>query len=93
MDVTLWPIELTSVVTSVMHPISPGASSRPRAAKGLRIGLRAGGGLKFDQLGLDRLCLHFAGPDDVAFRPATNWPGLATRQPSWSVATRVPCRR
>lgn len=70
MDVTLWPIELTSVRYFSYAP-DLGLARHPatRAAKGgLRIGLRAGGGLKFDQLGLDRLCLHFAGSDDVAFR-------------------------
>lgn len=70
MDVVLWPIQVTAV-RYFSHAPDLGLSRDPatRAARGgLRITLKAGGGLTFDQLGLDRLRLHFSGADDVAFR-------------------------
>ena len=48
------------------------AASGPHGARdiqsGLRISLRTGAGLAFNQLGLERLRLHFSAPDEVAFR-------------------------
>lgn len=67
---TLWPIEITQVQI-FSHAPDLGLAHLPpaRPAKcGLRIRLRAGGGLTFDQLGLDRLAFYFSAPDDVAFR-------------------------
>ncbi|HSW08717.1 type VI secretion system baseplate subunit TssF [Aquabacterium sp.] len=70
MDVTLWPIELVSV-QYFAHAPDLGLARLPQAKPmkgGLRIKLRAGGGLRFNQLQLDKLCLHISAPDDVAYR-------------------------
>lgn len=70
MDVTMWPIELASVQYFTHAPdlaLARLPQAKP-ARGGLRIRLRAGGGLMFKQLKLDRLCLHIAAPDDVAYR-------------------------
>ena len=68
--VTLWPITLVNAQYFSYAPDLPLAQV-PAAQghkSGLRIRLRAGGGLKFNQLGLDRLTLHISAPDEVAFR-------------------------
>lgn len=68
--VTLWPIELIEAQWFTYAPDLPMARL-PQAQGlkgGLRLRLRTGGGLAFSQLGLDRLTLHIAAGDDVAFR-------------------------
>ena len=71
--VTLWPIELVSAQYFSYAPDLPLAQlPQVQGANGvkggLRIRLRAGGGMGFNQLGLDRLALYIAAPDEVAFR-------------------------
>ena len=71
--VTLWPIELVSAQYFSYAPDLPLAQlPQLQGAKGvrggLRIRLRAGGGQRFDQLGIDRLVFHISAPDEVAFR-------------------------
>ena len=76
MDVTLWPLDLTQAQYFTHAPDLPLARlPGARVAKGgLRLRFRCGGGLRAAQLaargegGLDRLVLHIAAPDDVAFR-------------------------
>ena len=67
-DVTLWPLEIARV--AVLQPCArPGLTRLPaaRPAKGgLRIRLRTGGGLTFDQLALTGWPLHQRAP--------TTWP-------------------
>ncbi len=68
--VTLWPIELVQV-QYFSHAADPALARLPQARGargGLRQRLRAGGGLSFQQLALDRLALYLSAPDDVAFR-------------------------
>ena len=68
--VTLWPLELRSVQVFT-HAADLPMTRLPQARGsqgGLRIRLRCGGGLTFDQLGMDRLAFHISAPDDVAFR-------------------------
>ena len=70
MAVTLWPLELTEARYFSQAP-DLGLTRLPQArgAKGgLRLKLRLGGGMRFEQLRLDRLAFHIAGEDDVAFR-------------------------
>ncbi|HLL12352.1 MAG TPA: type VI secretion system baseplate subunit TssF [Rubrivivax sp.] len=69
--VTLWPVEVTEVRYFSYAPDLPLARLRPAQGMkgGLRIKLRAGGGLKMSQLsGMDRLAFYLSAPDDVAFR-------------------------
>ena len=69
-EVILWPIELASVQYFSFAP-DLAAAKLPQLLGmrgGLRIRLRCGGGLRFDQLGLDRLSFYISAPDDVAFR-------------------------
>lgn len=69
-DVTLWPIEITSVQYFTHAPDLP-LAHLPVARQvkgGLRIKLRLHGGLNFKQLRLDRLALYISAPDEVAFR-------------------------
>ena len=70
MDVTVWPVTLSSVQYFSLAPdLSATRLPQLRAMRGgLRIKLRAGGGLKFPQLALDRLSFYISAPDDVAFR-------------------------
>ena len=69
-SVTLWPIELIEAHWFTYAPDLPMAQlPQAKGMKGgLRIRLRTGGGLPFNQLGLDRLVLHVAAGDDIAFR-------------------------
>ncbi|MBI5255960.1 MAG: type VI secretion system baseplate subunit TssF [Burkholderiales bacterium] len=70
MAVTMWPIELVSV-QYFTHAPDLGLARLPQAKPmkgGLRLRLRAGGGLQFNQLPIERLGLHICAPDDVAFR-------------------------
>ena len=69
-DVSLWPIEIESVQYFSHAPDLPLTRlpvARPIRG-GLRIRLKAHGGLKFNQLPLDRLPFYVSAPDDVAFR-------------------------
>lgn len=69
-DVTLWPIEITSVQYFTHAPDLP-LAHLPVARQvkgGLRIKLRLHGGLNFKQLRLERLALYISAPDEVAFR-------------------------
>ncbi|MGZ8259650.1 MAG: type VI secretion system baseplate subunit TssF, partial [Caldimonas sp.] len=68
--VTLWPVELASV-QYFSHAPDLAAAKLPQllgTRGGLRIRLRSGGGVRFDQLGIDRLAFFISAPDDVAFR-------------------------
>lgn len=69
-DMTLWPIEIADVRYFHLAADLPLARLPAAAASrsGLRIRLQCGGGLRFDQLGLDTLRLHLSGPDDESFR-------------------------
>ena len=70
MPVQLWPLTLADV-RYFSHAPDLGLTAVPaaRAAKGgLRIRLKLGGGLRFEQLALERLPLYIAADDDVAFR-------------------------
>lgn len=69
-DVTLWPIEMTSVKYFTFAPDLPWARLPQAQGQkgGLRIKLRAGGGLMLKQLALDRLSFYIAAPDDVSYR-------------------------
>ena len=68
--VTLWPIELVGVQYFSHAPdLSLARSPKTQGSKGgLRIRLRSGGGLAFNQLGMDRLAFYVSAPDEVAFR-------------------------
>ncbi|WP_088281367.1 type VI secretion system baseplate subunit TssF [Ideonella sp. A 288] len=69
-DVTIWPIEITGIqyfsyapdLPMVRVPVAQGAKG------GIRIRLRSGGGLRFSQLGLDRLTLYIGAANDTANR-------------------------
>ncbi len=68
--VTLWPLELAGVQYFSQAPdlaLARWPAARP-AQGGLRIRLRVGGGLRFEQLGVDRLAFFISAPDEVAFR-------------------------
>jgi len=70
MAVTLWPVELVQAQYFSFAPDLPLArlpQARPMKG-GLRLRLRCGGGLRFDQLGMQRLCLYISAADDVAYR-------------------------
>lgn len=69
-EVTLWPVQIDSVQYFSHAPDLP-LSQLPSAKRirgGLRIRLKAYGGIKFKQLEIDRLPLYISAPDDVAFR-------------------------
>jgi type VI secretion system protein ImpG len=69
-DVRLWPVEIESAQYFSIAPDLPLARlpvTQPIRG-GLRIRLKAHGGLTFSQLPLDRLPLYLAAPDDVALR-------------------------
>ena len=69
-DVTLWPLEITQAAY-FSH-----ATQLPLAAQpdwrgyggGVRLRLRTTAGVDFSQLALDRLRLHLAGPEEVAWK-------------------------
>lgn len=70
MAVTLWPLELTEL-RAFSHAPDLGLTRLPqaRSAKGgLRIKLRAGGDLKLQQTGCERLVFYIAAEEDVAFK-------------------------
>jgi type VI secretion system protein ImpG len=69
-DLRLWPIEITQAQFFRYAPDLP-LTRHPYARDirgGLRIGLRACGGLNFAQIALDDLVLHFGGASDVAWQ-------------------------
>lgn len=69
-DVTLWPVDIEAVQYFTHAPDLP-LTRLPGARQirgGLRIRLKAHGGIKFNQLGMDTLPIYIAAPDDVAFR-------------------------
>ncbi len=66
----LWPLEVQRAQYFTYAPDLP-LNTHPQARSirgGLRIGLRATAGLKFNQLALDDLVLHFGGSEDVAWQ-------------------------
>lgn len=69
MDVTLWPLAITQVQCFSHAPaLQLARLPAARAAQGgLRIRLRAGGGLLLNQIGADRLTFHLSGADDTAY--------------------------
>ncbi len=69
-DVTLWPIELAAAEYFSFAPDLPLASIRngPRTKGGLRLRLKATGGLTFDQIKLDQLRFYLSGNDEIAYR-------------------------
>ncbi|MBI3897452.1 MAG: type VI secretion system baseplate subunit TssF [Gammaproteobacteria bacterium] len=69
-DVTLWPLELTSADYFSYAPDLPLSTlSTAKTIKGgVRLRLKTTAGLKFNQLRLDSLRLHFSGNDDVAYK-------------------------
>ena len=66
-DVTLWPIEIKEVEYLRISGAAAalGVPASPEVRAGLRIRLKATGGLRFDQLALDRLTFHLRGGDEV----------------------------
>jgi type VI secretion system protein ImpG len=69
-EVTLWPLELVAADYFSFAPDLPLAALplAKRIRGGLRLRLRAGAGLDFAQLPLERLRLFLSGNDEVAFR-------------------------
>jgi len=69
-DVTLWPLELVEARFFSYAPDLPVARLPLRAAAkgGVRLRLKTTAGLKFSQLSLERLVLHIAGGDEVAYK-------------------------
>lgn len=66
----LWPIEMVRAQYFSYAPDLP-IAQHPRSRDirgGLRMVLRATAGLRFDQIALDDLVLHFGGADDVAWQ-------------------------
>ncbi|OYV00452.1 MAG: type VI secretion system protein ImpG, partial [Burkholderiales bacterium PBB5] len=69
-DLTLWPLELVEA-SYFSHASQLPLAQAPewrKYAGGLRLKLRATGGLDFSQLALDDLRLHCTGIDDTAFK-------------------------
>ena len=67
-NVTLWPVEIASTAYFSFAPDLP-LNALPIARRikgGLRIRLKTTAGLTFAQTGIDRLCFHLTGRDDVA---------------------------
>ena len=67
-EVTLFPIQVTSASYFTFAPDLPlnTLAIGRRVKGGLRIRLKASGGLRFNQMALDRLPFYLAGRDDVA---------------------------
>jgi len=66
----VWPVEVARAQYFTYAPDLP-LAQHPRAREirgGLRIVLRATAGLRFDQIALDELLIHFGGADDVAWK-------------------------
>ncbi|MBC7944049.1 MAG: type VI secretion system baseplate subunit TssF [Burkholderiales bacterium] len=69
-DVTLWPIEITKAEYFSYAPDLP-LTALPVAQQikgGVRLKLKSTAGLKFNQIGLDRLRLFLSGSDEVAYK-------------------------
>ena len=69
-DVTLWPIEVVSASYFSYAPDLP-LNQLPigrRVKGGVRLKLRSTAGLNFNQLALDKLRIHLAGGDEVAYK-------------------------
>jgi type VI secretion system protein ImpG len=69
-EVTLWPIEIVAA-EYFSHTSNLPLNSRPEWKKfggGVRITLRATGGLDFSRIGLDHLRLHVSAGDETAYR-------------------------
>lgn len=81
-DVTLWPLEIDSVQYFTHAPDLPIARLPwgRQVRGGLRIRVKAHGGLRLRQLQLDSLPFYLSAPDDVAFRlhELVHGSGLAT---------------
>lgn len=69
-DVVLWPIEIASVQYFSHAPDLPlnRIAYGRQVRGGLRIRLRAHGGVRFAQLPIASLALHLMPPDDIAYR-------------------------
>ena len=74
-ELQLWPLRISACSYFSHAPDLPLAGLRlapgldgALVKGGLRLRLQLGGGLRFDQLGLQHLPLHFSGADDVAFK-------------------------
>jgi type VI secretion system protein ImpG len=69
-DVTLWPIEISSVeYLSIVQELPPQAARfRSRIKGALRLRLRSTGELTFNKIALENLRLYFSGADDLAYR-------------------------
>lgn len=69
-DVTLWPLELTQAQYFTFAPDLP-LNKLPVSAAikgGVRIRIRTTAGLKFNQIGLDRLRLFLSGAEEIAYK-------------------------
>jgi type VI secretion system protein ImpG len=69
-DVTLWPLEITNAQYFTFAPDLP-LNKLPLAGAikgGVRIRVRTTAGLKFNQLGLDRLRLFLSGGEEIAYK-------------------------
>lgn len=68
--VTLLPIEITQAQYFSYAPDLPltGRSDARRTKGGVRLRLRCGGGLKFNQLKFDRLPIYLSGADEIAYQ-------------------------
>lgn len=69
-EVRLWPLEVASAQYFSVAPDLPLARlpGGNRVKGGLRVRLRALGGASFRELAIDRLPIHLAAPDPVAYR-------------------------
>lgn len=69
-EMTLWPVTLTEARFFTHSGRAGGIDLplRPGIKAGLRLRLRAEGGLQFNDLALDKLCLHIRGNDDMPVR-------------------------
>jgi type VI secretion system protein ImpG len=69
-DLKLWPLEIASAEYFTVAPDLPLASVRfgQRVKGGVRIRLRATGGLTFDKLPLRELRLFLSAPDELAYK-------------------------
>ena len=66
----VWPVEVQRAQYFTYAPDLP-LAQHPQSREirgGLRIALRATAGLKFDQIALDELLIHFGGAEDVAWQ-------------------------
>ena len=66
-DVTLWPLEIAEAeyFRYAGSAAALGIPALPGVKAGIRVRLRTTGGLRVDQLALDRLCLHVRGSEEL----------------------------